>query len=251
MGLKAIYSAADDIPAEVKDFYAESADGRFVLDIEDVDAHPKVRGVITANKENARKAQERQAKIEELEARVGALPEDFDADEWARLKSGSKPDEQVQTLKEQHQRALEAIKAKAKADLDALTSQLGERDQFIDRTTRDQALATALDDAGFDPAHKPMLAKYLADQIKVRREDDGRRVAFAETDLGELAPVDFVKDFAAKQGKAYLAKATGPGAPGSQHTRGGAKTMARADFERLDPASQQRAVVTDGITITD
>ena len=63
--------------------------------------------------------------------------------------------------------------------------------------------------------HKALLVDHLAPKIKVRREDDGRRVAFADTDLGEVSPLDFVKEFAGKAGKVYLAKASGPGAPGS------------------------------------
>lgn len=242
MALKSFYTDANEIPEGLRDYYAEAADGRFVLEVEDLDSHPKVRGVITANRENARKAQERQAKIEELEGRIQALPEDFDADEWERLKSDAKPDEQIQTLKEQHARALEALKAKHKADLDDAMAQISERDNYIDGQTRRDALNAALDEAGFDPMHKPMLAKYLADQIKVRREDDGRRVAFADTDLGEIDPLDFVKDFAAKQGKAYLAKPSGPGAPGSHNPRTGVKTITRAEFEKLDPATQAKTM---------
>lgn len=215
MALKAVFASADDIPEEHKALYTEASDGRFVLDIEDVDNHPKVRGVITANTENKRKAQERLAKLEEAEARLSALPEDFDADEWARMKSDAKPDEQIQALKDQQSRAIEALKAKHKADLDAITAQVAERDGYIDGQTRDAALQTALDEAGFDPMHKALLVDHLAPKIKVRREDDGRRVAFADTDLGEVSPLDYVKEFAGKAGKVYLAKASGPGAPGS------------------------------------
>lgn len=243
MALKSFYSDASEVPEALRGEYVETADGRFVLDIEDVDNHPKVRGVITANKENAKKAQERLAKIEELQSRISELPEDFDPSEWSRLKSGGgKPDEQMQALKDQHSRALEALKAKHNSDLAAITAQVQERDSYIDGQTRQNALSAALDEAGFDPMHKPMIAKFLADQIKVRREDDGRRIAFAETDLGELSPQDFVKEFASKQGKAYLAKASGPGANGSSNTRTGAKTMNRAEFDRLDPSSQAKAM---------
>lgn len=228
MALKSQYAAADDIPEALKDLYSEGSDGRFVLDVEDIDAHPKVSGVIRANKENARKAQERLARVEELEGKLSGLPEDFDADEWDRLKSGAKPDEALQALKDQHARAVDGLKAKHKTDLDALTGQIGERDGYIDGQTRRDALNAALDEAGFDPTHKALLVDHLGPKIKVRREDDGRRVAFADTDLGEVAPLDFVKDFAGKAGKAYLAKASGPGAPGSD--RPGQRGQPAGDF---------------------
>lgn len=237
MALKALYATADDIPEAVKSLYSEATDGRFVLDIEDVDNHPKVRGVITANRENAKKAQDRQAKIEELEGKIAGLPEDFDADEWGRLKSGAKPDEQLQALKDQHARAFEAIKAKHKTDLDSLSGQLNERDGYIDGQTRRDALTAALDEAGFDPIHKGLLVDHLGPKIKVRREDDGSRVAFADTDLGEIAPLDFVKEFAGKGGKAYLAKPSGPGAPGND--RGGHRGQPAGDFGGTKEARQQ------------
>jgi hypothetical protein len=214
MALKSVYASVDDIPEALREHYVEASDGRFVADIEDIDGHPKVTGVIHANKENAKKAKDRLAKIEELEGRISALPEDFDAEEWARLRSGAKPDEALQALKDQHIRAIEALKAKAKADQDAFNAQIGERDGYIDGQTRRDALNAALDEAGFDPIHKALLVDHLGPRIKVRREDDGRRVAFADTDLGEIAPLEFVRDFAGKQGKAYLAKPSGPGATG-------------------------------------
>lgn len=251
MALKSVFPTADDIPEGLSGYYTEADDGRFILDIEDVDAHPKVRGVITANTENKRKAAERQAKIEELTGRLSALPEDFDPVEWSRLKSGDKPDEQIQTLKEQHQRAVDAVKAKAKADLDALTGQLAERDGYIDGATRNETLRKALADAGFDTRHEPLLVDHLAPKIKVRRNDDGSRAAYVETEMGDVNPFDFVKEFATKQGKEYLAKASGPGAPGSNQSRGGGKTLTRAQFDAMDAGARHRAVVTEKMQIVD
>src|SRR5690625_4547007 len=97
MALKAILPEIDDLPEEIQSFYAETKIGDktvYVLNVEDLDNHPKVRGVVTANQENKRKAQERLMRIEELEERLSALPEDFDPDEYERLKAGQgKPDE--------------------------------------------------------------------------------------------------------------------------------------------------------------
>lgn len=215
MALKTTYADATQIPENLASFYTESADGRFVLDIDDIDNHPKVRGVINANNENKRKAQERLQLVEDLQGKLSALPEDFDADEWQLLKSNAKPDEQVNALREQHNKALAQLKAQHKASLDAVQAQISERDGFIDSQTRNSALNTALDEVGFDPIHKPLVTNYLAEKIKVRRDEDGSRVAFAETDFGEVSALDFVRDFAAKQGAAYLSTASGPGGSGS------------------------------------
>lgn len=219
MALKSFYTEATEVPEDVKQFYSEDADGRFVLQIADIDTHPKVSGVINANNANKQKLKERQAELEKLRAKVAGLPEDFDPDEYAALKAGGNSDEQIQALKESHTKAVAALRAEHKAALDAIAEQVAERDSYIDGQTRRDALSAALDEAGFDPAHKPMLSKFLADQIQVRREEDGSRVAFADTNLGEVSPVDFVKDFAAKEGKMYLAKPTGPAATGNNAGR--------------------------------
>lgn len=251
MALKTIYTSADEIPSEVVSLYVEN-DGRFVLDIEDVDNHPKVRNLVTANKSNAQKAQERFAELEALRQKLSVLPEDFDPEEYQALKAGkgAKPDEQLQLLKEQHARALAAAQAQSKQAYDTLAQQLAERDNYIDNQTRRDALNAALDEAGFDPMHKPMLTKFLADNIKVRREEDGRRVAFSETDLGDVSPLELVKSFASREGKAYLAKPSGPGAQGNGSKGYGNKTITRAQFAQLDPASQVKAMA-DKIQLVD
>lgn len=250
MALKALIADLGEVDEALRAHYTEK-DGAFYLDLEDFGKHPgAVTLKATLNKVNKDK-EALAAKVAEWQPKVDGLPEDFDPDEWTRLKTGAKPDEQIQTLKDQHTRAVEALKAKHKTDLDAALAQVNERDGYIDGQTRNVALSAALDEAGFDPIHKPMLAKFLADQVKVRREDGGNRVAFADTDLGEVSPLDFVRAFAAKEGKAYLAKPSGPGANGGSSLRAGAKTITRAEFDKLDPAAQQKAVLTDKLTVVD
>jgi len=216
MGLKSIYSAGDEIPAEHKSFYKEEGD-KFVLDVEGIDDHPKVRGVITANRENVKKRDEYKAKVTELEGKVAGLPEDFDADEWTRLKAGDggKPDEAIQALKDQHTKAVQTLKEKHAADLAERDTQIGERDGYIDRTLVDGGLKDALLDIGVNPELLDGAMASLRGNVKVQRADNGDRKAIVETDLGEVAVGDFVKDWSAGKGKAYLGKATGPGGNGN------------------------------------
>lgn len=227
MGLKAILETIDDLPEETKSLYAEQKAGDktvYVLDIEDIDSHPKVRGVITANNENKRKRDEYKAKVDDLEARVSALPEDFDADEWARLKAGEggKPDEAIQALKDQHARAVETLKAKHAKDLSDKDALIGERDSYIDRTLVDGGLKDALLDVGVNPDLMDGALASLRGSVKVQKSDDGSRSAIVETDLGEVPVTDFVKEWAGGKGKAYLGKATGPGGEGNNgNGRGG------------------------------
>lgn len=254
MGLKALLDSVDDVAEAMREFYKEDASGKFVLDIEGIDDHPKVRGVITANRENVKKRDQYKARAEELEGKVAGLPDDFDADEWTRLKAGEggKPDEAMQALKDQHARAIEGLKAKNKTDLDAVSAQIAERDGYIDRTTRNDELRKALRDVGVDmDQHEDVLLDHLGKRVKVQRSDDGRRTAIVETDLGDLPVADFVKEWSGAKGKAYLGKPSGPDPKGNGNARGGGKTMTRADFEKLDPASQSKAMTVDKITLVD
>jgi hypothetical protein len=248
MGLKAILEKIDDLPEETKSLYSEQKSGDktvYVLDVEDIDNHPKVRGVITANRENVRKRDEYKTKVEELEGKVANLPEDFDPDEWARLKAGDggKPDEALQALKDQHARAVETLKAKHAKDLADKDALLSERDGYIDRTLIDGGLKDALLDVGVNPDLMDGALASLRGSVKVQKADDGNRTAIVETDLGDVPVVDFVKEWAGAKGKAYLGKATGPGGEGNNGGgRGGIKTQG-GDFGG-DKSARTKAIAS-------
>ena len=228
MGLKAVLETIDDLSEETRSLYSEQKVGDktvFALNIDDLDNHPKVRGVITANNENKRKRDEYKAKVDDLEARVSSLPEDFDADEWTRLKAveGGKPDEAMQALKDQHARTVETLKAKHAKDLSDKDTALSERDSYIDRTLIDGGLKDALLDVGVTPELMDGALAVLRGSTKVVSNDNGERVAMAETELGTDAPLhDFVKEWAGTKGKAYLGKAPPMDAGGNNgHGRNG------------------------------
>lgn len=227
MGLKAILETIDDLSEETRSLYTEQKVGEktvFVLNVEDIDNHPKVRGVITANNENKRKRDEYKAKVDDLEARVSALPEDFDPDEWERLKAAAdgKPDEAIQAIKDQHARAVEALKAKHAKDLADKDALLQERDSYIDRSLIDGGLKDALLDVGVNPDLLDGALASLRGNVKVQKADDGSRAAIVETDLGDVPVVEFVKEWAGTKGKAYLGKAPPMDANGNNgFSRGG------------------------------
>jgi hypothetical protein len=92
---------------------------------------------------------------------------------------------------------------------------------------------------------------HLSPSIKVTRADDGNRKAFVETDLGEVDVSSFVKDWSASKGQKFLGKAPPMDAKGNLGGRVGAKTISRTEFNKLDPAAQRKAVVTDKVTVVD
>lgn len=235
MGLKSIYSSADDVPAEHKDFYKEDGD-KFVLDVEGIDDHPKVRGVITANRENVKKRDEFKAKVAELEGKLAEIPEGFDAEEYLalRAKAGDSgdpdkkkaEDEHLQSQRQLYEQRIANLTKKHETDLAALNEQISERDGFIDRSVAEAGLKTSLLDVGVDPELLDGALAYLKPSVKVQRSDDGSRKAIVETDLGEIAVPEFVKDWAQSKGKAFLSKPTGPSPEGNNGGGRGSKLPA-------------------------
>lgn len=216
MALKAFTDTLDGIDESLHEHYIEK-DGGYYLSLDDFGKHPgAVTLKATLNRVNKDK-ESLSEKLSELEGRVGGLPEDFDPDEWARLKAGDsgKPDEAIQTLKDQHARAIETLRTKHAADLEVANAQIGERDAYIDRTLIDGGLKDSLIGVGVVPELLDGALASLRGNVKVQRADDGSRSAIVETDLGDVPVADFVKEWAGSKGKAYLGKPSGPGGEGN------------------------------------
>lgn len=231
MGIKALIDTLDDAPEALHDQYKEQKVGDktvFVLDVEGIDDHPKVRGVITANKENVRKRDEYKTKVSELEGKLASIPEDFDAEKWVELNANvnkddpGKRDADLQSMKQVYEGKLANLQKKYETDIAAKDTDLAERDGYIDRSLIDAGLKDSLLDVGVNPELIDGAMASLRGSVKVQRADDGNRKAIVETDLGEIGVTEFVKDWAQTKGKAYLAKLDGPGPKGNDgHGRGG------------------------------
>lgn len=254
MGLKAVLSTLDSVEDAVKGFYQER-DGTFYLDLEGIDDHPSVRGVITANRENRKKRDDLRAELDALKAKYDGLPEDFDASAYETLKSqvkgdGKLNDEQIADIREKTRIRLEKDFQTKYAPVEQELAQLK---SAVERMAIGDGLSRAMDEAGIDPLHKAKLVPYLKTtaKIKVERNDDGLYQAAVETDLGPVSLSKFVQDWAASDdGKLYIAKSNGPRANGNGPRNANGKVMRRGDFERLDPAAKLEAA-TGGIQIVD
>jgi hypothetical protein len=252
MALKSIYESQDDVPEALREFYTDDK-GKFVLAVEDIDNHPKVRGVITANAENKRKRDEYKAKVSELEAKFAEIPEDFDAEQWATLKTGADPakkDEQIQSMKQVYEGKFANLQKKYDTDIAAKDAELAERDGYIDQSLVVTGLKDHLLDVGVNPDLLDGALSSLRPSVKVQRDDKGQRKAVVETDLGEIDVGTFVKDWAGSKGKAYLRAPTGPDPKGSTRTVNGAKTISRKDWDALAPGDRM-AKAKDGFKVVD
>lgn len=254
MGIKAIVEAVDDLPEDVKAFYKED-NGKFVLDVDGIDDHPKVRGVITANKTNKETRDRLRRELEEFKERFSYIPEDFDADAFASLqqaaegKGGKPTEEQIAEMRDKLKASIEKQYA---PKIDDLTQKLTAKEQALHRITIDDGLSKAMDDALIDPVHKSKLIPYLKSRGKIEvTEEDGTFKAVVDTDMGPVNLSQFVTEWASSDdGKIYVAKSTGPDPRGGKGGGGNGKTMKRSQFDALDP-SEKRKAITDGIKVVD
>lgn len=242
MAIKTVLADLSEAPESLRSEYVETKVGDktlFVLDLDGIDDHPKVRGVITANRTNVAKRDEYKAKVSELEAKLAELPEDFNVEEYLTLKANAGDqddpakkranDEHLQSMKQVYETRIANM---TKAHNDALAAkdgEIAERDGYIDRSLVEAGLKDSLLDAGVNPDLLDGALASLRGSVKVHRSDDGNRKAIVETDLGEVAVPDFVKEWAHSKGKAYLAKPEGPDPKGNNGSGRGSKLPA-GDF---------------------
>jgi hypothetical protein len=191
MALKALLESLDGVDDAVKPFYAER-DGKFVLDVDGVDDHPDVANLKNAyqrTKDDREKAKQEAAtlktQIEEL--RKGA------------------PDTA----------ATQAKIAQLQEQLDAANGKATEWQTKYTGVTRDQALTSALQTAGItNPTFLKAAQAMLAGSVKLG--EDG--TAFVETSMGPKMLGDYVKGWAAQDGKDFVTPPKGGGAPGGDRT---------------------------------
>lgn len=185
--LKSVVDTLDGLDEAVKPLYAE-ADGKFVLQVDGIDAHPEVANLksayerVKADRETAR-ADAKRAK-DDLAA---ALKDKPDAD------------------------ALVKLRDEMQAQIDTLTTERDTLSGQLTGVTRDRALSDALTTAGVtNPAFQKAATAMLAGSVKLV---DGK--AIVETDMGPVDVAQHVKRWAAGEGKDFVTPPAGGGAKGS------------------------------------
>ena len=253
MGILATVENLDNVDDSLKTYYVEDGDG-FKLDIEGVDNHPAVRGVVTANKSNRAARDKLRAEKEALEARFDGLPEDFNLDAYNTLKEAAeakegRPDEEV--IRARLEAQAKAYEAKMAAAVDPLKSENEKYKASIHKMTIHQGLADALDQASIDPSFKDAAQALLLSKAKIELEEsDGVFKASVDTDLGPQSLDEFVKGWASTDdGKRFVAKPTGP-YPKPGGAAGGSKTITMNEFQALSH-SDRKKVALEGVKVVD
>lgn len=214
MALKTIVDSLDDVPEAFRGEYKEQ-DGRFILDIEGVDAHPAVANLKSAHERQKQANKTLQTDLAAAKDRLEGLPDDFDADAYEALKQQAegkappKTDEQVAQVRNQ-------LEKKHSTELAKKDERIAMLEGAVSRATIDDGLSKALDEAGVDPAFKPGAMALLKSKGAVKLvEEDGQFKAQVETDMGPMPLAGYVKDWSGSdEGKIYVKKPTGGDATG-------------------------------------
>lgn len=199
--LKTVLESLDGLDEAIKSLYAET-DGKFFLKVDGIDQHPDVVNLKSAYErtkaDKVKIAEERDA----LKTRTSSIPDDFDPEKWEQIKAG-KPDEAALAKVRQ---TLEAEVAAAVARAEAAEQKALQ--SAIDRDLMDALTSSGVTNATFAKAARVMLAPH------VKVSEDGKSIA--DTDMGPMPLAEYVKRWAAKEGKDFVTPASGGGAkPGS------------------------------------
>jgi len=237
MALKAIVDALADVPESLHGEYKEQKIGDktvYVLDLEGVDSHPAVVNLKTAHERVKADKTKLAGDLAAANAKLKVLPEDFDPDEYERLRAeeairindptGGDVRKQVETATAAVKSQYEAKLAKQKKDFE---TEIAERDGKITALDSDlrkrlvtDGLTTALTEAGVTAPPFIKAARALLEPGVEVIEEDGIRVAKMKADLGGDDIAKYVANWVqSDEGKVFVAPAKGGDAPGNQRPR--------------------------------
>lgn len=230
MAVSATLQTLEGVDDALQSLYIEK-DGGYVLDVTGIDAHPEVANLKSAYERT--KADRDAARLERdtAKGKLAGVPDDFDAEAWAKVKDGKADDAKLIQLRQE-----------LEADRDQWKTKYETAEQSSLKNALDRDLSDALNAAGVNnPAYMRAARVLLSDGVKMI---DGKPVV--DTDMGPLSLTDHVKRWAAgDEGKAFVTPAAGGGARGAD--KGGNKPLSEmGDSERLELARQGKLKAASG-----
>ncbi len=235
--LSSILESLDDLPEALREFYREEGD-KFVLDLNaDVKSHPTVLALQNAHDRQKKDNRDLKDKIKQLEgtvAKFADLPDDFDPEEFTRLKSEAEAraadpdnkdvrkqiDSAVAATKATYEAKIANIEKKAAADKKADADKISSSAKIIRNLMVGDGLSKALIAAGVTNGPFLKAAKAMLEGgVEVIDEDDGP-VARMKADLGGEDIERFVTNWVqTDEGKAFVTPASGGGAQGGKEKK--------------------------------
>lgn len=191
--LKATLESLDGLDENLHELYEETDDG-FKLNVSGVESHPDVLRLKKAYDAEREKRKEAETKLREI-------PDDFDSDQWEKVKSGKAKEDDLIKLRKELEGERDQWKTKAE-NLEKQTYQM----------TVSQQLDEALASSGItNPAFQKAARALLKDGVTVK---DGKAVV--DTDMGPMDLAEHVKRWVSSEGQAFVEQPKGGGSKGSK-----------------------------------
>ncbi|WP_414461811.1 hypothetical protein [Hyphomicrobium sp. DY-1] len=250
--LKTVISSLDEVAEAVRGEYKEQKQGDktvYVLDLEGVDAHPGVVNLKSAFERVKADKVKLTTDLAAANSKVKDLPEDFDADEWARLRTedaARQNDPDGKDVRKQIETATASVKSQYETKIGKLTKDhataLAEKDTKIAKLEGDQrkrlitdGLTAALTESGVtSPAFLKAARAMLESGVEVI-DEDGTAVAKMKAELGGDDIAKYVANWVqGDEGKSFVAPASGSGAPGSQQRSGDSNPFSKEHWSKTE-----------------
>lgn len=236
MALKAVLEALDDLPEAVREFYKEQ-DGVYVLDLGDsLQEHPgakALKNALDAERDKRRKAIEDRDRYKE---KAESVPDDFDPDEYERLKVNGEGGEDVQKKVEE---ARERERKRHEKTIEKLTAERDELSQKYQGTRIETSLKDTLNEVNVAPHLRRAAEKLWASETQL--DEDGNVVTKDGTPLK-----DAIKEWSETDEGSYFVAApnnSGGGAHGGR--AGGASKNNPWAKDNINLTEQMRIQNTD------
>lgn len=215
MAIKTSYENQDDIPEFLKEHSRQDGE-KWVIDVEDIEAHPKVVNLRNAYQREKEKRNPDKAKITELENKLSMFPEDFDPEQWEAAKN-IKPGD----ADKQRQELRAAMEAKWAKERDLLNAQIKTKDQFLEKIIKQDRLRAGLIAAGIDPKLLAGAMALLQPRITIKQDGESF-IDVVDTDMGPVTAKDYAQQWVqSDEGKPYVLPASGPNLKGNQGNNAG------------------------------
>lgn len=231
-----------EAPEGLAGHYSETErDGEtiFYLDVdsEQLRTHPATKNLETAKNRMRDERNAMREKLEAAEAKLEDLPDDFDAEEWHRLKSSAgdggdsdiqkRIDAAVEKRLEYERAKFDRERAKVEKERDdAKAAAEAARTGLRDRIRRD-ALAKALDDAGITKrTFRDMAESFHMPNVEAVEEDgEDLSVVYKMRDGGTIPLSEAIREWVETDGKDLVSKPTGTGANGAEGRSSGNRRL--------------------------
>jgi len=231
--LKAVVENLDDVPENLRTEYKE-VDGKFYLDLDNtIREHTVITPLVNSLATLKNEKKTLSDKLAATTSRYAGLPDDFEAQryndivtELEALKKDPNRDKDaevhLQRQREQYEQRVRDAETKRLADIAEKDGVIGSKDAIIEKLIVDDGLTKALVSHNIGPQFLRAAAAMLRASVKMEVDDDtGERRAVVDTDLGRQTVDKYIEIWSkSDEGKPFVVKAAGSGAPGSSSGNG-------------------------------